>query len=81
MKRTINLKYAGVCTDCGAHLNVGEPARWYGKGKVYCAGEHKGSSSSEPERELTWKEKYGRCEDAPCCGCCGVDAYGNNNDY
>ena len=18
----------------------------------------------------TWKQRYGRCEDAPCCGCC-----------
>ena len=21
-----------------------------------------------------------RCEDAPCCGCCGVDAYGVNQE-
>lgn len=21
------------------------------------------------------KEKYGRCEDAPCCGCCGQHSY------
>jgi len=20
--------------------------------------------------ERTYKQKYGRCEDAPCCGCC-----------
>lgn len=20
--------------------------------------------------EATWKQRYGRCEDAPCCGCC-----------
>lgn len=20
----------------------------------------------------SWKQIYGRCEDAPCCGCCGV---------
>lgn len=19
---------------------------------------------------VNWKERYGRCEDAPCCGCC-----------
>ena len=22
------------------------------------------------EPEQTYKEQYGRCEDAPCCGCC-----------
>lgn len=20
----------------------------------------------------SFKQKYGRCEDAPCCGCCGI---------
>jgi hypothetical protein len=24
----------------------------------------------EYEEELSYKEQYGQCEDAPCCGCC-----------
>jgi hypothetical protein len=74
--KVIQLKYAGTCRDCQAALPAGTTAKWYGKGKVYCAGEHGGA-----KRELTWKEKYGQCEDAPCCGCCGVDAYGGYDDY
>lgn len=27
-------------------------------------------SEAQPE-PTTHKEAYGRCEDAPCCGCCG----------
>lgn len=27
------------------------------------------------------KEIYGRCEDAPCCGCCGPQFYGSMTDY
>jgi hypothetical protein len=80
MKATITLRFDGICRDCGAALKAGTRARWYGKGRVYCAGQHEGASA-KPERELTFKERYGRCEDAPCCGCCGIDAYGNDNTY
>lgn len=34
-RRIINLKYAATCADCGADLEVGAPARYYGRGKVY----------------------------------------------
>ena len=27
------------------------------------------------------KEIYGQCEDAPCCGCCGVHPYYSGNEY
>lgn len=28
------------------------------------------------EEELTFKQRFGQCEDAPCCGCCGRNVYG-----
>jgi len=34
-RKTITLKYAGKCADCGAALPVGTRARWYGRGRVY----------------------------------------------
>ncbi len=27
------------------------------------------------EKPMTYKQRYGRCEDAPCCGCCGPQFY------
>lgn len=33
--KTITLKYAGKCADCGAVLEVGTTARWYGRGRIY----------------------------------------------
>lgn len=31
---------------------------------------------TRPERPLrSYKQTYGRCEDAPCCGCCGPQFY------
>ena len=34
-RKTITLKFAGKCVDCGAVLPVGTTARWYGRGRVY----------------------------------------------
>ena len=34
-RKTITLKFAGKCADCGAVLPVGTTARWYGRGRVY----------------------------------------------
>lgn len=34
-RKTITLKYAAKCRDCGAELSPGTTARWYGRGRVY----------------------------------------------
>lgn len=73
MKKTITLKFAGKCRDCGFELPAGSRARWYGKGRVYCADGHKG--------EVKEIEYRGSCEDAPCCGCCGANVYGGYDDF
>jgi hypothetical protein len=78
--RIITLKYDGTCRACGAHLKAGEQATWYGKGIVYGKNCHKGNQKIV-NGKIGWvstgsdgKEYYqnynGRCEDAPCCGCC-----------
>jgi hypothetical protein len=76
LMRVIELKYQGTCRDCGANLPAGTTAKWYGRGRVYCYGEHGGA-----KKEPTFKELHGRCEDAPCCGCCGENVYGGYDDY
>ncbi len=38
--KTIKLRFAAVCRDCGAELPAGAEARWYGRGKVYGIGCH-----------------------------------------
>lgn len=35
MTRIISLKYPAKCRDCGADLEVGAKARYYGRGRVY----------------------------------------------
>jgi hypothetical protein len=81
---TITVKFKGTCRDCGATLYVGQQARWYGKGKIYCVGEHKNEMSdqiTDGQGRIGWvatmasgdevfQNYNGRCIDAPCCGCC-----------
>lgn len=83
MARTITLRFPATCADCGAALEVGATARWYGRGKVYGTTCHADTRSDNFGRrrpraqgqKLVWwggKQVPGtRCEDAPCCGCCG----------
>ena len=90
MAKTITLKFAGKCRECGTDLPAGTKAKWYGRGRVYgldCHAAPNGlryNSSGElvdKEGHIGWvaqngdgSESYrnykGRCEDAPCCGCC-----------
>jgi len=63
-------RYPGTCSACAEPIHPGEQIRKAGTRRyahVECNGE---------PREQTYKERYGRCEDAPCCGCCGIDLYG-----
>ena len=62
--RIITTKFPGVCADCGEELPVGEPVRWYGRGRIYGLVCH-----AAPIVALQ-SVAVGRCEDAPFCGCC-----------
>ena len=80
MAKTITLKFPGKCADCGAALQVGERARWYGRGKVYGTTCHPQAARGSSGGKRVWyggarvpasQTATGMCEDAPCCGCCG----------
>jgi len=70
----ITLRRAGVCADCGAALPVGASARWYRSGKLYGLTCHEPAPPAERaarrSRGRSAPVSRGRCEDAPCCGCC-----------
>jgi hypothetical protein len=85
MFRTIRAKYAGsVCRRCGNSITLGEKFRYGGPGRCYhlAAECPAGVSQERPvqargssyTRFSSGAEVYtnynGRCEDAPCCGCC-----------
>lgn len=79
--RAITLRYAATCRDCGAALEVGAKARWYGRGRVYGIGCHGDSRLRQDEGAAAApRRQSGPCEDAPCCGCCGPGT-GGPGDY
>jgi hypothetical protein len=68
MAKNIILRYSTRCSDCQTVLAVGDEARWYGRGIVYGLVCHDRSNVKSD----TTIHRTGRCEDAPCCGCCSV---------
>jgi len=77
--KTISLKYAGKCADCGAHLPAGTKAKYYGPRKIYGLSCHK--KDGNPVAWIAGGRSGGMCEDAPCCGCCGPGTGGPGDYY
>lgn len=77
--KIIYTRFATKCADvnCGTEIAVGQKVKWYGRGKVYgidCHDKNGRLSTSWVATTNSGAELYqnrrGRCEDAPCCGCC-----------
>jgi hypothetical protein len=64
-------RYAGTCKTCRGAIAQGEQIQGLKGGRR--GYEH--TDCTGATRELTYKERHGRCEDAPCCGCC--DTFGS----
>ncbi len=70
-------RYAGKCSICGARVpaNGGTLTR---TGKYWQVKHLACGQSNQPEVIVTrfnsgaevYQNRKGRCEDAPCCGCC-----------
>jgi len=70
MFKTITSKFDSKCRRCGEAVYAGEKVRWAKGRGVYHFSNVCGELLDSLEREMTHKEQFGRCEDAPCCGCC-----------
>ena len=82
MAKTITLRYPGTCRDCGTKLQPGARARWYGRGRIYGTTCHPQKGKAAAAAPEDFKSLNGRCEDAPCCGCCGTaPGYGSEEPY
>ena len=64
--RTMTAKYAGTCRRCGEAFAAGTQILFGGRGRTF----HAQACTHAPARPQTHRERFGRCEDAPCCGCC-----------
>jgi hypothetical protein len=77
--RHMSARFSSVCGGCGGRIAKGAPIR-YVKGLAAtheACGDPLGNAPAMVRtarngwaRAGSWKAQYGRCEDAPCCGCC-----------
>lgn len=71
---TMQAKYRGVCARTGAPILPGDTID-YSRGKAILVKKNPGSDYSDlyviNGREYI-RNARGRCEDAPCCGCCTI---------
>lgn len=79
MAKAMVARYPGRCYRCGGHIVRGEAIVHAGRRVTYHAG-----CSDDMERSprinvirfasgaTEYRNSRGRCEDAPCCGCCTI---------
>ena len=77
--KTMTARYPGTCRGgCGKPIQAGEAIIFAGRGRVFhTACYHdlpRADAGSSYTRFASGAEVFtnrrGRCEDAPCCGCC-----------
>jgi hypothetical protein len=77
--RRMTARYAGKCIDTGRPIQVGDTIDYHaGSGAVLvqsATADSGGKYVSDVIRTsggTFYRNKAGRCEDAPCCGCCTI---------
>lgn len=80
--RAMTARYPGTCSTCAEPIKPGDDIEHAGRGLTYhagpCAADRDVTATPAPKRPAArrYRSRYvsayrGRCEDAPCCGCCG----------
>lgn len=82
--RTMTARYRGTCLTCSGTILPGDDIVYAGRSLTYhtgeCAEQRDPDATPAPRRSRSTGRRYygagprarGRCEDAPCCGCCGT---------
>ena len=80
-------KYAGRCEVCGSTVPakggtlVKRGGCWGVRHLVCAGGESNVIETRFASGAVVTQNRRGVCEDAPCCGCCGVSESGYNSEY
>lgn len=80
--REMVARYSGTCSKTGAPIRPGDLIE-YDRANRRSTLVSRGTSSPNPEGRYIsdvfrtsggtfYRNKNGRCEDAPCCGCCTI---------
>lgn len=70
MRRLI-AKHAGRCARTGRPIKPGDPILWTrGRTELADGAPYVSDVYRLPSGAELYQNRSGRCEDAPCCGCC-----------
>ena len=76
MIRTMRARYPGRCAATGAPIRPGDAIQYDTRTKRATLTDARADYISDVIRFGDGREYYrnknGRCEDAPCCGCCTI---------
>jgi len=71
--RTITAKYDGICAATGVRILAGDVIQWQkGRAVLLKRQGYRIDSIQFDGSQTFYRNARGRCEDAPCCGCCTI---------
>jgi len=73
--KTITARFPGRCIRTGAAINPGDNILWHGKGRSELVSADRVNTitlNNQGVYRTYTQNARGRCEDAPCCGCCNI---------
>ena len=73
--RTMIARYPGRCMSCAGTIHRGSRIAYHGRGRIDCYdcldSDQAGVTTIRfSSGAVVTQRRSGRCEDAPCCGCC-----------
>ena len=80
--KTMTAKFPGYCAKTGARILPGDTIDYHGRGRSILRARASAQSDAGAARPVSdhiqiggqsfYRNARGRCEDAPCCGCCTI---------
>ena len=70
--QTMTARYPGFCAKTKARILLGDLIEHHGRGRQVLVKRRTVSDTFETSGGVFYRNRNGRCEDAPCCGCCTI---------
>lgn len=78
MAKEMTARFPGVCYRTGRPIRPGDRIMFHGRGRAVLLARSSSAATAPVSDTYTFGDRTfyrnarGRCEDAPCCGCCTI---------
>ncbi len=79
MAKEMTARYEGTCASTGRPIRPGDRIMFHGRGRAVLLSRSLSGATAPVSDTFTFASGHtayrnvnGRCEDAPCCGCCTI---------